>query len=114
MVIRGCYRYPSGRLSHPPEPPNNCHGCGTAYPWRIAAIANAIEVVQMQMRDVGRDPADAEALVKALAVDSPTSERDVLRFLNLWTGLPKVAYDLSIKVIADVASATAKRYLGLS
>jgi len=27
--------------------PNNCQNCGTSYPWRQEAIANAIEVVQM-------------------------------------------------------------------
>lgn len=28
---------------------NNCHGCGAAYPWRQAAIAGAIEVLEMEL-----------------------------------------------------------------
>jgi hypothetical protein len=49
--IQGFY-YVSGMISLQKTPvPNNCHQCGTAYPWRQAEIANAIEVLQMELDD---------------------------------------------------------------
>ena len=93
------------------EAPNYCHGCGAAYRWRQTAIANAIEVLQMDLE--GQDAADAADLVRAVAVETPRTEIAALKLKRLLPKLGKATYDVAIKVISDVASETAKKTLGL-
>jgi hypothetical protein len=91
--------------------PNNCHKCGTAYPWRQEAIAAAIEAVTFEM-----DPSDTEevkALVLAVSVDTPTTQLAAMKLRKVLTKMSKPVYDVSIKVLGDVAAATAKSHLGL-
>lgn len=99
-----------GVLSIRQAPPrNNCHHCGTAYPWRQEALAAAIEAVQMELE--GQDAADAVALIQAVSVESPRTEIAAIKLKKLLGKLSKPAYDLSIKVIGDVAAA-AKSHFG--
>ncbi len=91
--------------------PNNCHGCGSAYPWRQAAIASAIEVLQIELE--GQDAADAAELVKAVSVETPRTQVAALRLKRLLPKIGKTTYDVAIKVVSDVASETAKKTLGL-
>ncbi len=108
--ILGHY-HSSGAISLVGTPvPKNCHGCGAAYPWRQAAISNAIEVLQMDL-----DPVDAEAvtsLVSVIAVESPRTEIAALKLKQLMAKLGKATYDIGVKVVSDVASETAKKALG--
>jgi len=87
--------------------PNNCHECGSAYPWRQAAIANAIEVAQAEV-----DAAQAEEvakLVRSIAAASPRMEADALKLGKILSGIGtaarKAAYqafiDITAKAIAD-------------
>lgn len=91
--------------------PNNCHQCGAAYPWRQAAIATAIEVLQMDL--VGQDATDVAELVQAVSIDTPRTEIAALKLKRLLPKLGKATYDVAIKVVSDVASETAKKTLGL-
>lgn len=95
-----------------PDVPNNCTNCGTAYPWRLGAIANAIEVVQMEV-----DAADAAAvpdLVKMVVIDAPRTEVSALKLKKLLGKLVgKPAYDICIHVLSDLMSETAKKTLGM-
>jgi hypothetical protein len=111
--IQGTYHVPgvfilSGSVS---RAPNNCPQCGSAYPWRQAAIANAIEVLQMDLE--GQDATDVAELVKAVSVDTPRTEVAALKLKRLLPKLGKATYDVAIKVITDVAAETAKKTLGL-
>ena len=94
-----------------PKAPNNCHACGTAYPWRQAAIANAIEVLQLDLE--GQDAADVAELVRAVSVETPRTEVAALKLKRLLPKLGKATYDVAIKVISDFASEAAKKTLGL-
>ncbi|MGD0108074.1 MAG: DUF2321 domain-containing protein [Rhodopila sp.] len=91
--------------------PNNCHACGTAYPWRQDALAAAIEAVEMELE--GQDATDAAALIAAVSVDTPRTELSALRLKKLLGKLSKPVYDVAIKIVSDVAAATAKSHLGL-
>jgi hypothetical protein len=109
--ILGNYHTP-GILSARTSPvPNNCHACGTAYPWRQQALAAAVEVLQMEFE--GQDAADVVALVPVLAIEGPRTEVAALKFKRLVSNLSKPAYDITIKVVSDIASETAKKALGL-
>ena len=110
-LIQGYYHSPGVfSLSQTPVP-NNCHACGTAYPWRQDALASAIEILQMELK--GQDAVDVTALVSVVAIDSPKAEVAALKLKNLMSKLGKPAYEVAIKVISDLASETAKKTLGM-
>lgn len=98
-------------LSHPSPVRNNCHQCGTAYPWRQDALAAAVEVEEMALE--GQDATDAAALVAAVSVDTPRTELSALKLKKLLAKLSGPVYDVAIKIVSDVASETAKKVLGL-
>jgi hypothetical protein len=91
--------------------PNNCPNCGTAYPWRLGAIANAIDVVQMEMDAV--DAASVPDLVKMVAIEAPRTEVAALKLRKLLGKLGKPTYDICIHVLSDLMSETAKKALGI-
>ena len=95
----------------PPNVPNNCPNCGTAYPWRQDAIANAIEVVQMEMD--AADAASVPELVNMVVIEAPRTEVAALKLKKLLGKLGKPAYDVSIQVLSDLISETAKKTLGM-
>ena len=109
--IHGHY-HSSGVISISETPvPNNCYNCGTAYPWRQAAIANAIEVLEMDL--TGQDAMEMPDLVRAIALETPRAEIAALKLKRMLPKLGKATYDVAIKVISDLASETAKKTLGL-
>lgn len=109
MSIQGHYRS-SGVLSAYAAPvPNNCHACGTAYPWRQQALAAAIDAVQLELDE--QDAAAAAALLPAVAAETPRTELAAYKLMKLLTKLQKPAYDITIKMVSDIASETAKKIL---
>ncbi|MGX9967101.1 DUF2321 domain-containing protein [Roseomonas sp. F4] len=109
--IQGHYHSP-GVLSLRTTPvPNNCHACGTAYPWRQHALAAAVEAVQLELDE--KDAAEAAALIPDVAATTPRTDVAVFKLKKLLSKLQKPAYDIAIKVVTDVASETAKKTLGL-
>jgi len=109
--IQGHYNSP-GVLSFRETPvPNNCQGCGTAYPWRQDALVAAIEAAQLDLNE--QDAAAAAALVPTIATDNPRTEIAAMKLRKLLGKMSKPAYDVAIKVVGDVAAATAKSHLGL-
>ena len=110
-TIQGHY-YSPGVLSIRETPvPNNCHSCGTAFPWRQDAIASAIEILQMQFD--GQDATQVAELVPAIAAETPKTQLAALKLTRLMSKLAKPAYDISIKVVSDLASETAKKTFGM-
>lgn len=102
----------SGVLSvHESPVPHYCHQCGSAYPWRQAAIANVIEIAQLELDDT--DAAAVPALVHEIAIDMPRTEISALKLKRILSKLGKPTYDVAIKVISDIASEAAKKALGL-
>ena len=96
---------------HQSQVRNNCHQCGTAYPWRQHALAAAIEILEMELE--GQDATSAAALVPAIATDTPRTEIAAMKLRKLLGTMSKPAYDVAIKVVGDVASEAAKKILGL-
>jgi hypothetical protein len=101
-----------GVLSARPSPVrNNCHQCGTAYPWRQAALAAAVEAAGIELE--GQDATDAAALIVSVSVDTAQTELSALKLKRLLGKLSKPVYYVTIKIVSDVASETAKKILGL-
>ena len=109
--IRGRYHNPGVLSVAQKPPPNNCHQCGSAFPWRIAEIAAVVEVLQMNLED--EDAAKVPELVQQVATETPSTQVASLRLKNLLGKMGKAAYDISVKVVSDVASETAKKILRL-
>ena len=89
-----------------------CDACGMAYPWQVARVANALEVLRLQ----GVDEADVQEIEKNLSDitrDTPRTQVAVLRVRKALAKAGKPVYDVCIKVIGDVAAATVKAQLGL-
>jgi hypothetical protein len=84
-----------------------------AYPWQVAGVANALEVLRLQ----GFDEADVQEIEKNLpdvTRDTPRSQAAALRILKtLGKFVGKPAYDAGMKVIVDIAAAAAKSHLGV-
>ena len=98
--------------SRPVPVRNNCYQCGTAYPWRQHALAAAaVEVVGVELE--GQEAKDAAALIAAVSVETSRTELSALKLKKLLSKLSKPIYDVSIKIVSDVASDTAKKVLGL-
>lgn len=109
--IQGHYNSPGVLSIRKTRVPNNCHACGTAYPWRQHALAAAVELLEMELE--GQAATDAVALIPAIATENPRTEVAALKLKKILGALGKPAYDIAIKVVSDVASETAKKTLGL-
>jgi hypothetical protein len=109
--IRGDYHYGGGSYGYARKPPNNCHSCSVAYPWRQQELAAAIEILQMDM-----DPdaaATIPALLRDVATETPRTQLAAIKLARLLPAVGKATYDIAIKVVSDLASETAKKALGL-
>ncbi|WP_144243590.1 DUF2321 domain-containing protein [Azospirillum argentinense] len=59
------------------------------------------------------DAAEVPAVIKDVAQENERTAAAAARLRAMLSKLGKPAYDVAIKVISDIASATAKRFLGL-
>ena len=107
--IRGRYRA-RGAVSKCRVPvPTNCHACGAAYPWRRSAIAAAIDALETEL--AGRVPSEVIALIPVIAAETARTEVAALQLRRMLRVLGQPAYDTAVKLIADVASDTARTIL---
>ena len=109
-AIRGDSISQRGTPLRPTSVPNNCHNCGTAFPWRQAQIAAAIEALEMGL--TGQDATEAAGLVREIAVETPRTQVAAMKLKWLLPKIGGAAYEVAVKVISDVASETAKKTLG--
>jgi hypothetical protein len=92
--------------------PSFCHACGVAYPWHVSKIAAAIENLGVE----GLPEADVQEIERNLpdiTRDTPRSQVAAARVRGLLGKAGKPIYDVAIKIISDIASASAKSHLGL-
>jgi hypothetical protein len=79
-----------------------------------ARQAEMLALVRLLQAELPPDQAkDVPAVVKGLGQDGPAGEQAGSRMKGLLTRLGKPAYDMAIKIISDVGSATVKKLLGL-
>jgi hypothetical protein len=89
-----------------------CDVCGMAYPWQIARVANAVELLRLEgipeadVQDIARDLPD-------ITRDTPRSQVAALHVRRMLAKAGKPLYDIGIKVVGDVATAVVKAHLGL-
>jgi len=108
--IRGLYL---GVLSVSEVPvPAFCDACGMAYPWQVARVASAIEILRLQ-GIAEADVREVERNLPDITRDTPRSHAAALRVRGALTKAGKPLYDIGMKVIGDIAAATVKSYLGL-
>jgi len=108
--IKGFYHISGVFHTNSPDVPNNCHGCGTAYPWRQQALAAAVEMLQMQIDSI--DQESAERIVGSISIDGPRTELESARLKKLMEKLQKPAYDAVVSAVGGIMSESAKRMLG--
>jgi hypothetical protein len=96
-----------------PPVPSYCHDCGAAYPWRQAALENLSEILR-ESELSEQEISAIEATFPDVLRDTPKTESAALKLRRLLGSLKKPAYDMTIKVISDLASETAKKTMGLS
>jgi hypothetical protein len=92
--------------------PKYCSYCGAAFPWQQSAIDNLTGI----FRESDLSPQDiaiAEAALPDILQDTPKTESASLRLKRIMGKLGKPLYDISIKVVTDIASETAKKTIGL-
>jgi hypothetical protein len=83
-----------------------------SYPWQIARVANALEVLRLE----GLDEADVQEIKKNLpdiTRPTPRSQAAALAVKKVLLRATKPLYDVCIKVVADIAAAAVKQYLEL-
>ncbi|MGY0782440.1 DUF2321 domain-containing protein [Azospirillum argentinense] len=59
------------------------------------------------------DAAEVPAVIKDVSQDNVRTAAAAVRLRGMLSKLGKPAYDVAIKVISDIASATTKKFLGL-
>jgi len=92
--------------------PSFCDACDMAYPWQVSRVANAVELLHLE----GVADADVQEIEKNLpdiTRDTPRSQVAAARVRKALGKVAKPVYDMGIKVIGDIATATAKSYLGI-
>ena len=78
---------------------------------RQAEMKKLIRLLQDNLD--GNDAAIVPAVVKNAVAETPFSQQATERLKGLLSKLGKPAYDLAIKIISDIGSATVKKMLGL-
>jgi hypothetical protein len=83
-----------------------------AFPWQVSRVANALEILRLEgVRET--DMQEIEQNLPDITNDTPRTQAAALRVRKTLEKVGKPLYDISIKVIGDVAAATAKAHLGL-
>lgn len=110
--IKGFYHLDGFPLAAEAPVPAFCDACGMAYPWQVTKVANTLELLRLE----GVAEADVQEIERNLpniTRDTPGSQVAARRVRQMLSKAGKPIYDISIKIIADVASASAKSHLGL-
>jgi hypothetical protein len=110
--IRGHYHSTDVIYFDPDDPPKYCVNCGAAFPWQGAALENLQEILK-ESSLTAEEISEFEAAIPDIVRDTPKTQSATLKLRRL---LPKVGgavYDVTVKVITDIASETAKKTLGL-
>src|SRR6185437_33106 len=107
--IKGAYR---GSFVTETPVPSFCDSCGMSHPWQVSRVANALEALRLQGVDES-DVQEVERNLPDITRDTPRTQVAALRIRKAIGQAGKPIYDVAIKVIGDVAAATAKAHLGL-
>ena len=90
------------------------HDTPPGMPDTDARQAEMLALVRLLQRELPPDQAkDVPALVNGLSDDGSAGERAASQMKGLLSRLGKSAYEMAVKIISDVGSATVKKLLGL-
>jgi hypothetical protein len=78
---------------------------------RQIGMKELVQVLQKELE--GEDRAAIPAIVETITREGPLAEHAASRLKELLPKLGKSSYDLAVRVIGDIASATVKKMLGL-
>jgi hypothetical protein len=82
-----------------------------SYPWQVSRVASAIELLRLEGLPEP-DVQEIERNLRDITRDTPGSQVAALRVRQMLIKAGKPVYDVAIKIVADIASATVKRHLG--
>ena len=105
--IRGQVRTPQ-RYDPVWTRPNNCHGCGQPYPWRVARIENLVEAIDSVE---GVDETDRQSVKDAIPdviAETPKTDTAAARMKRFLAGLPGEGAALVRKALDSVVIQTVK------
>ena len=112
--IRGRYVVPNFvDLVTKYKPPNYCHSCGKPLPWTAQKISAAQELVE-EIEGLSEDEKEIlKQSIFELSQDSPRTELASVRYKKLFSKCRGYACQLLNSTVTSVATAAAKKYLGL-
>jgi hypothetical protein len=92
-------------------PPNHCHSCGSAFPWKTAKIEAAKEhAAEIEGLDEN-DKAQLKGAIDDLAAGGARTELAVSRFKRLMKKAGETVGGGLYKIVVDVATEAAKKSL---
>ena len=91
-----------------------CHDTPPGVPESSERRAELATLIRLMQADLDAEDASAvPSIVENVVSETPFTERAARNLNALLPKLGRAAYDMAIKVITDVGSATAKKILGL-
>ncbi|HEX3525114.1 MAG TPA: DUF2321 domain-containing protein [Stellaceae bacterium] len=111
-TIRGDYHVP-GFISAGREyiPPNHCHNCGAAFPWKTAKVEAAKEhAAEIDELDDG-EKVQLQRAIDDLAAGGVRTELAASRFKRLMNKAGQTVSSGLYKIVIDVATEAAKKAL---
>lgn len=111
--IRGSYQRDCGPTVIRWKPPQYCHDCGTPYPWtqqKTEALSETIDELEGLSPD---ERARLQQSILDIIVDTPKSDTAVLRIKKTVAKLGTTGGTILQKVVAQVATESVKRSLGI-
>jgi hypothetical protein len=92
--------------------PNYCYGCGAAFPWMVTKIAAAKEhAAEIEGLDE-HERQQLPGIIDDLASGGPRTELAVGHFNRIMKKVAPTVGSVLQRVVVDVASETAKKWLG--
>jgi hypothetical protein len=72
------------------------------------------ELIRLLTKQVtGEDAESMPSVIKNVVVDTPYTEKAAVRLKEILSKVGKSTYDIAIKVIGDIATVAAKKWMGL-
>lgn len=100
-------------INQMPVAQSYCHACGHPYPWTERKLEAARELVDLEE---SISPAEKEALkadLPALLTTTPRTQLAATKVKVFMTKASKTIAEGLYKIVVDIASETAKNYMGL-
>jgi hypothetical protein len=93
--------------------PKSCENCGEPYPWTAAKLQAADQLAGLLEELDEKEKRELRESIQELSSDTPKTPVAAAKIKQMLGRLSKDAYQVAVRVIADVATEAAKKQLGL-